>query len=111
MYFKEIRDNYTHGAIHLALSSSLRASNKRSVATAVDTVMKNQESEALSKVPKFIKNFDVQPEPFCFDECTAIVLYNHLSADVYKRLTQSVNEKVKKLDWKLEKFRVNCCFC
>ena len=40
------------------------------------------------------------------DESLAMILYNDMSADTYRRMTKMVNEKVKNLDWQLEKFRV-----
>ena len=92
--------------MHLALASSLRESDKRPAAKAIDTIMSNQSSSALKKIPKFLQNFDVKPEPFDLDECTAVILHYDLSSHTYRSLTKVVNEKVKKLNWQLEKFRL-----
>ena len=68
--------------------------------------MSNQDCGAIPKIPKFVQNFDVQPKAFDLDECTAVVLHYDLSSHTYRSLTKVVNEKVKKLNWQLEKFRL-----
>ena len=63
----------------MALSSSLRTAKKHKVASAIDTVMSNQDCGAIPKIPKFVENADFKPEPVNLDECSAIVLhYNFL---------------------------------
>ena len=54
------RKNTRRGA-H-ALASSLRESNKRPAAKAIDTIMSSEAHDAIKKIPKFLENFAVQPE-------------------------------------------------
>ena len=99
----------------MALTSSLnilskRDPSKRRVAQAIDLIMDNQSSSSIPKIPRFIQNADFQPEAVSLDECVAIIVHHNLSADVYRQLTNRVNEKIKNLNWELEKFRVRLEF-
>ena len=67
----------------------------------------NQNSGAIPKIPKFVQSAESLHEPVSKDESLALILYNDMSADTYRRMTKMVNQKVKNLDWQLEKFRVN----
>ena len=69
--------------------------------------MANQHSAGIAKIPKVIENADFVPEPVSIDECLSTILELDLTSDCYRRLTARVNEKVKGLNWELEKFRVS----
>ena len=88
------------------MTSSLTKLNKHPVASTIDTVMENQNSSAIVKIPRFIQNANFEPKPISLDECFATIVHHNLSADVYRQLTKRVNGKIKSLNWELEKFRV-----
>ena len=94
------------GAVQLALTKRLRKLKRAPVATAVNQVMANQYSSAIAKIPRFIANADFRPKPYSLDECVSILIYYRLPSQVYRNITHNINEKVKGLNWELEKFRV-----
>ena len=90
----------------MALTKRLRKLKRAPVATAVNQVMANQYSSAIAKIPRFIANADFRPKPYSLDECVSILIYYRLPSEVYRNITHNINEKVKGLNWELEKFRV-----
>ena len=92
------------------MTSSLRALNKHPLAKAIDMILDNQNSSAIPKIPRMIQNADFKPEPISLDEAVAIIVHHNLSAEVYRQLTKRVNEKIKNLNWELEKFHVRLEF-
>ena len=94
------------GAVQLALTKKLRKLKRAPVATAVNQVMANQYSSAISKIPRFIANADFRKKPYSLDECVSILIHYKLPSEVYRNITHNINEKVKGLNWELEKFRV-----
>ena len=69
--------------------------------------MDNQDSKAIPKIPRLIENADFEPESVGVEEGTSMILEYGFSSEQWRRLTAIVNEKVKNLNWELEKFKVN----